>query len=313
MAAATYPSSLPGPTVSGTTPAERRLLSDLPGERQNRGLQRDYLATQQLEWMFTASEAEVFDRWWRNDLDLGGAWFTSKWPSPKGWVDLVRAFVTAPAWSYVNVGVWRVSAEVQVRGLGLPPQDCEVENFVHGLGSWSLDGGSFAPYSVVSTVGGNLLTAANTDNPGDNNSYIGRALSARTVSSFGATFRLNTLEDDDGLQMQCTNGGVEKILFIPRRETVFDPLNRARVYVDGLSMQASTGALSTGIWYSISFTIVPGVGNSTLLLTTTDDGAVVYSANPANDIAPVPVDRMRFLVDSATSLSETQYSNVHLC
>ena len=68
MSALTYPSTLPGPSVSAVTPAERRLLSDVRPQ-QVRGLQRDYLATQRVEWdILTAAEAAEFDAWWNDTL-----------------------------------------------------------------------------------------------------------------------------------------------------------------------------------------------------------------------------------------------------
>ena len=56
MTSIVYPATLPGPSVSMVTPAERRLLSDLTGgPQQARGLQRDYLATQRVEWALLTS------------------------------------------------------------------------------------------------------------------------------------------------------------------------------------------------------------------------------------------------------------------
>ena len=123
MTAIIYPSTLPGPSVSAVTPTERRLLSDLTGApQQARGLQRDYLATQHVEWaVLSASEAAMFYEWWKNTLTYGGAWFASTWPAPQGWVSIARRFIGAPAWTNLPGGFWRVSAEVQVRGRGELP------------------------------------------------------------------------------------------------------------------------------------------------------------------------------------------------
>ena len=125
MAAVIYPSSLPDPSVSIVTPAERRSLSDLPGgPRQVRSLQRDYLATQRVEWSaLTADEAAILHAWWTDTLTHGGAWFASTWPCPQGWVSIVRRFMGAPQWTHLPGGIWRVSAEVQVRGRGMFPDD----------------------------------------------------------------------------------------------------------------------------------------------------------------------------------------------
>ena len=56
MVAVVFPITLPGPSVSVVTPAERRLLSDVTGgPQQARGVQRDYLATQRVEWALLTS------------------------------------------------------------------------------------------------------------------------------------------------------------------------------------------------------------------------------------------------------------------
>ena len=123
MSAIVYPVGLPGPQQSAVFPGERRLLSDVTGgPQQARGVQRDYLATQRLEWFFSVAEALAFDQWWKGTLAQGGAWFASTWPAPQGWVSLIRRFIGAPTWTHVPGGFWRVSAQVQMRGRGLPPQ-----------------------------------------------------------------------------------------------------------------------------------------------------------------------------------------------
>lgn len=122
MVAVTYPSTLPGPSLSAVTPADRALRSDVTGgPLQLRGIQRDYLGTQRAEWELTAADAAVFDAWWATTLRQGGAWFAATWPGPQGWVQLVRRFTGVPQWSHQAGGFWRVSAQLQVRGRGMPP------------------------------------------------------------------------------------------------------------------------------------------------------------------------------------------------
>lgn len=115
-----YPATLPNLITAPVTPAERRLLSDvIGGPQQARGVQRDYLATRQVEWgPFTRAQAEEFERWWRETLVYGGAWFSATWVSPQGRVPLVYQFAAPPKWIYVADGIWRVSAPLHVRGRG---------------------------------------------------------------------------------------------------------------------------------------------------------------------------------------------------
>lgn len=118
-----YPATLPNPSVSNVTPAKRVDSSDVSGgPEQVRSRQRDYLALQDLEWPpLTAQQALDLDAWWNDTLTLGGAWFTSTWPAPQGWVDLTRRFEGVLRWSHIAGGLWKVSARCQVRGRGQAP------------------------------------------------------------------------------------------------------------------------------------------------------------------------------------------------
>lgn len=109
-----YPITLPGPISAPIQSVERRLLSSLPGPRQSRAIQRAKLAGQQVEFIFTHSEAAIFAAWVKNDLLEGGAWFSANWPLPQGGA-ATRRFVGAPAYpSYVpNLG-WHVTAQCEV-------------------------------------------------------------------------------------------------------------------------------------------------------------------------------------------------------
>lgn len=123
MTTIVFPASVPSPSVSTITLAERRVLSDVNGgPQQARGIQNDYLGTQHVEWsLLDATAAAAIDDWWTNTLSFGGAWFVSTWPSPQGWISLVRRFVGALQWTHLAGGYWRLSATCQVRGRGLAP------------------------------------------------------------------------------------------------------------------------------------------------------------------------------------------------
>ena len=125
-----YPAGLPCPAVSVTTPAERRLLSDVTGNRQMRSLQRDYLAVERIDWpVFTQEQADEFQTWWRDTLKEGGLWFAADWPSPQGG-SLVRRFQGTPQWTYIHGGthkrMWRVSAQCEVGGRRVTPMSSDV-------------------------------------------------------------------------------------------------------------------------------------------------------------------------------------------
>ena len=109
--------------MSSVVPAERRLMSDVTGgPQQARGVQRDYLGLQSVEWsILDATQAAMFDAWWKRSLTSGGAWFASAWPAPQGWFSVVRRFIGAPQWQHLAGGFWRVTAQLQVRGSGMPP------------------------------------------------------------------------------------------------------------------------------------------------------------------------------------------------
>jgi len=120
MPAIVYPSALPGPQTAPVQWAERRMLSALPGPRDARAMERDQRGTQDLSFIFTAAEAAAFAAWYDADLIQGGAWFAANWPAPNGTVR-VRRFAAPPQWQFVPGGLWRVSAQCEVRGRGEPP------------------------------------------------------------------------------------------------------------------------------------------------------------------------------------------------
>lgn len=126
-----YPQSLPCPVSAPLTPAQRILVSDLPGPTKTRSLQRDFLATQQLEWVLDADQSQLFEIWWGETLKRGGLWFAADWPLPSGHTGNVYRFLGTPAWTLIPRPAaagssWRVRAIVEVRGRGMPPRDYDV-------------------------------------------------------------------------------------------------------------------------------------------------------------------------------------------
>lgn len=122
-----YPSGLPCPRMSEVQSKERRLLSPeggTAGPLKTRVLQRDLLQREQVAFLFTFAQAEVFRAWWRDTLVFGGCWFGAHWPLPQGVPEggyRFRRFVGAPTWSEFLPGVgWSVTAVLEVRGLSTP-------------------------------------------------------------------------------------------------------------------------------------------------------------------------------------------------
>lgn len=116
-----YPDDeLPCPRVLVVTPAERRLLSDLPGAQQSRGISRQYLASERIEWAgLTQAQADRLAAWWAEALEEGGNWFIARrWPTPQG-VPVNRRWKGPLSWrllpSRPEARVWTVSGECEVR------------------------------------------------------------------------------------------------------------------------------------------------------------------------------------------------------
>ena len=113
---------LPYPWEATVTALERRIISDLPGLRQTRGIQRDRSETQQLKFVFYGpDEVKSFYDWVKIDLLEGGRWFTSDWPHPSGFAKL-RRFSHVPTYpSMMGDNVWVVSCVCEIRGVSIYP------------------------------------------------------------------------------------------------------------------------------------------------------------------------------------------------
>lgn len=117
-----YPSTLPRPQVSNIAPVERRQLSSAERPRDARALQRDRLQRERVNFpAFNAEQFAAFRDWWRNDLVYGASWFVADWPTPSGATTTVRRFVSAPSWTFISKGWFKISAECEIRGAGVDP------------------------------------------------------------------------------------------------------------------------------------------------------------------------------------------------
>lgn len=141
MANPIYPSTLPVPQTLRSTPFERRQLSTADRPRDSRPLQFDRGATEAVSWPpLTTAQLEELMTWWRITLRLGGSWFSSAWPCPRGRPTLVRKFTAQPHRAFIAGGFWRVTATVELRGVGQTP----IEPLVPEVQVWNL--GSFGTY-----------------------------------------------------------------------------------------------------------------------------------------------------------------------
>lgn len=312
MPALTYPATLPSLITAPVTPAERRLLSDvIGGPQQARGVQRDYLATRQVEWgPFTRAQAEEFERWWRETLVYGGAWFSATWVSPQGRVPLVYQFAEPPKWVYVADGIWRVSAALHVRGRGLVPTDCLIDTFVGGIGQYSLLSGSLAPFSTLSAPSALRTTATSF---ADNVSRISRQIPERLLSTVSLRFRLRSIGSDDACLAAIYDGATMRMALNPMRETFYDGDKAPHVYVGANDYKIGGSGLSLGVTYDMTLTIPP-TGNTMCVVTDLDAGVVVASQSLGVQTQP-HVDSLVFYVDEARpgKLCETDYYYVRVC
>lgn len=313
MTAIIFPAALPNPSVSVLTPAERRLLSDVTGgPQQARGLQRDYLATQRVEWaILTDAEADALNTWWRDTLTSGGAWFASIWPVPQGWVSVARRFVGAPQWSHLPGGFWKVAAQVQVRGRGLDPRVCFYENFSSGLAPYTVTSGSVGIFGIVTTAYGPSLRVAPQSG---GSAYMQRPLGGTIVASaFSARFMVDSFNSDDGAVVELYGAGVRYVGMLPRVAAPFDSLQRAQLVVDSESIFLTAGSVISGAWYQLDLVIATGVGNTIATLTKLSDGSVVSITPLTVSHSPPSVDALRFTIDSATTTSAITYDDVRVC
>ena len=123
MPALVYPLTLPAPSQWQGVPRERRAASSSPGNTQMRNRSRDALHDIDAQWFYTSAEMTIWRAWYEATLLDGVLWFAATVPGAGGWVSRVVKFRTKTLkLEYVGNGVYRVSAQVQQRGISEPPQ-----------------------------------------------------------------------------------------------------------------------------------------------------------------------------------------------
>ena len=111
-----YPDELPCPQVDTTlTPRERRYISDVSEVKKMRTFQRGFQAKREhVSFVFSETQAEVFQRWYQESIIEGGAWFYADWPLLHTEKDVCHRFVTRPVWKFLARGFFHVTATIEV-------------------------------------------------------------------------------------------------------------------------------------------------------------------------------------------------------
>ena len=131
-----YPPTLPAPQTLELRPFERRALSGIAqGAEQRRGRSRDFHATLPLTWVFTRDQLALFFAW-GDGASVGTLmkwtrWFSVTLPGRGGFQTRACRFFARPKWEFLQSdaanGLYRVTAEVEQRGLGVAPQADDLE------------------------------------------------------------------------------------------------------------------------------------------------------------------------------------------
>jgi len=117
-----YPDSLPCPQRARVERVDPRQVSDQSYPREARSIWLDRLHTERVVFPpMNAAQFSAFREWWRDELVFGGSWFVASWPNIEAADTKVYRFLDAPVWSFVAGGFWQISAQVEIRGLGLDP------------------------------------------------------------------------------------------------------------------------------------------------------------------------------------------------
>lgn len=110
-----YPDELPCPQVdTDLTPRERRYISDIGEVKRLRRFQSTFQAERQkISFIFTRAQAEEFQKWYKEEIIEGGAWFYADWPILHKEKRIAYRFVTRPVWEFLARGVYHVTASVE--------------------------------------------------------------------------------------------------------------------------------------------------------------------------------------------------------
>lgn len=116
---ATWPSTLPGAIEYEFTPRERRRTEASDDDPPSfRAFASDAICDARIRWRLTPNHLYVFDQWLVYEANRGQAWFDIELPGYGGRSLRWARFIGAPIITHVQVGVFDVSAELEVRDAG---------------------------------------------------------------------------------------------------------------------------------------------------------------------------------------------------
>lgn len=312
MAQSAYPATLPPPSLAIVTPAERRLLSDLGGgPQQARGVQRSYVATQRVEFVFSAAEAAIFDAWWKTDLDFGGAWFMAAWPAPQGFANSARRFIGVPQWRYLPGGSWRVTAQVLVQTRAL--EDCFTETYPNGLTDFAYTFGSDKnDLSVVSSPYGQAFYAASTTTSKYISKDLGTSYTIKKLSFYLwlGSYTVGGSSVDDATRLALKSADLSKyFVFIPVREHTYDASQLVHVYCPG--DHTLSPRLLANQWYYVA--VVFDSANFTATIYNADTMAVHSTGTFSANLTDVRYEEYQVERSSGFFNVPTKYAGVRIC
>lgn len=162
----------------------------------------------------------------------------------------------------------------------------------------------------TSAYGGAILIAS--QNSGTASS-IRRSISLpRPAVALSVYFIVTAANSDDAPYIQVEAGGVEVFSFLPMRETTFDSLRRARLFVSGGSAEVMGPAVSVGTWYRLQVIWNAAEGTWTATISVAATGSVHSSASGVSPAFMTGADSLRFYVDPNGPTCPAQFSNLEI-
>lgn len=312
MPDANYPSTLPGPTGLVSKANERRLLLGPNAVGLSaRTFQREVMAVHTCNFEFDSAQAQIFSRWYANDIANGGAWFQATWPKPSGQANTVYRFLAEPHWVHAGNGKWIVSAKTELR-LTTPIlcQQFFLERFLDGLAPYTEASGDTSIYSLVDSPYG---AAIRIGPQAGGAAYLRRAVSPTgTLKRVLLKFKLSGFAVDDGAVLFVYNSALTKLFGILGRPTAGADSFRRPIAQVGTEVIIIGPPLVADEWYQYELFISPGVNQTRGILTRLSDSTVIGNALFSSSHTPDIASKLEFSIDSSNLTDTTQYADVFL-
>ena len=124
MAFIAYPAALPVPAGYPFTPRERRAASPQPGLTQHRGRSREQIVdVKGVRWVYSPAQMHTWRAWFEDTLLDGQLWFAVSLPGDGGWQTRVARYVSGTVRDSEVAGFFTVTADLEVNGSRVAPQD----------------------------------------------------------------------------------------------------------------------------------------------------------------------------------------------